>query len=279
MGDEKHRVVYNYLRNIAKRKKFSKIILIGDLNLNQVSWPEGVTTCKKQSNFLDTFGDLNFDQLIEKSTHINDKILDVLLTNCPDLISNIDIKQENEICKSDHFAIEFDIDIKISRKKSTKRKIYNFKKANLEKLNESLRYVNWNHLLKFCDANTAWHRFKTKLLQLCDIHIPTITIKSDFQPPWFDSDTYKLCRKKERLRAGYKIARDPVHYHKYSQCRKNLKLLIQEKMRSNLNNVEDDPALVSKKCWSHVKATSNSTRIPESVSYNVCFRNNINEQT
>ena len=50
-------------------------------------------------------------------------------------------------------------------------------------------------------------------------------------------------------------------------------------MRSNLNNVEDDPALVSKKFWSHVKATSNSTRIPETVSYNGRFRNNINDQT
>ena len=97
-------------------------------------------------------------------------------------------------------------------------------------------------------------------------------------PPWFDSETFNLCRKKERLRARYKLSKDPGHYKKYSDCRKGLKNLIQEKMRTNLNNDEDDPALVSKKFWSYVKATSNSNRIPETVSYNGRFRNTINDQ-
>ena len=46
---------YHYIKN----KKYSKIILIGDLNLNKVSWPEGVTTCSLQNEFLDTFLDIN----------------------------------------------------------------------------------------------------------------------------------------------------------------------------------------------------------------------------
>ena len=55
--------------------------------------------------------------------------------------------------------------------------------------------------------------------------------------------------------------------------------LIQEKMRVNLNNDDDDPALVSKNFWSLVKATSNSSRIPEYVSYGVRFRNNAKDQS
>ena len=198
-----------------------------------------------------------------------------MLTNSPELISNININDENEICKSDHFGIEFLLDINIRRKKPVKRKIFNFKKANRDKLNNSLNKVKWNDILKYCDANTAWFRFKTKLLELCHQYIPTITIKSEFQPPWFDNETFKLCRKKERLRARYKISKDPKHYQEFSHCRKNLKNLIQEKMRSNLN----DDALISKKIWSHVKATSNSSRIPETVSYKGKFRNNLNDQT
>ena len=157
--------------------------------------------------------------------------------------------------------------------------MFNFKKANWDELNNKLRHINWDQMLKYCAANTAWLRFKTKLLELCNIYIPTITIKSDFQPPWFDSETFKLCRKKDRLRAKYKVSKDPVHYQQYSNCRKDLKILIEDKMRANLDNDEDDPALISKKFWSHVKATSNSSRIPESVSYNGRFRNNISDQT
>ena len=66
----------------------------------------------------------------------------------------------------------------------------------------------------YCDADTAWLRFKSKLLELCKNHIPTITIKYEFQPPWFDSDTFKLCRKKKRLRAKYKISKNPDDYKK-----------------------------------------------------------------
>ena len=154
----------------------------------------------------------------------------MLLTNSPEIISNIDIKGENEICKSDHFGIEFLVDVNISRKKPQKRKIYNFKKANWDNLNESLRQINCNCLLKYCDADTAWARFKTKLLEKCNDHIPTITIKSSFQPPWFDSDTFELCRKKERLRAKYKVSNKPEDYQKYSYCRTNLKKLIQDQI-------------------------------------------------
>ena len=81
-------------------------------------------------------------------------------------------------------------------------------------MNESIRQINWNCLLKCCDADTAWVRFKTKLLEMCNGHIPTITIKSSFQPPWFDSDTFKFCREKKRLRAKYKVSKKPEDYQK-----------------------------------------------------------------
>ena len=52
---------------------------------------------------------------------------------------------------------------------------------------------------------------------------------------------------------------------------------MQEKQRSNLED-EDDSALISKTFWYHVKATSNSTRIPETVNYKNTFRNNPADQ-
>ncbi|MCP4490649.1 MAG: hypothetical protein GY820_25555, partial [Gammaproteobacteria bacterium] len=43
-------------------------------------------------------------------------------------------------------------------------------------------------------------------------------------------------------------------------------------------DAEDDPALIPKKFWSHVKATSKSTRIPDTVNYRGRFRNNSIDQ-
>ena len=91
----------------------------------------------------------------DKPTHIGGKILDLVLTNCPEIISNFDIKDENEKCKSDHFPIEFMLDINVSRKKATKRKVFNFKKANSDGLNNSLRQVKWDHYIKGGNINGA----------------------------------------------------------------------------------------------------------------------------
>ena len=49
---------------------------------------------------------------------------------------------------------------------------------------------------------------------------------------------------------------------KFAASRKEFKKLIERKMRDNLCN-EQDPNLISKKFWSHVKSSSKTYRIPE----------------
>ena len=49
-------------------------------------------------------------------------------------------------------------------------------------------------------------------------------------------------------------------------------------MKSTLRE-EHDPGLIPKRFWSHVKSTSNSSRIPECVSYGGRFRNNVKDQS
>ena len=145
-------------------------------------------------------------------------------------------------------------------------------------MNRDLSRVRWNEMLKYCDVDTAWLRFKSTLFELCNIHIPKITIRSEFQPPWYDSETHALCREKERWRARYKQTNNIEHYNKFSQVRKQFKKLVREKMNSTFED-DTDPSIISKKFWSHIKSKSNSHRIPETVSYGSRFRNNIKDQT
>ena len=53
---------------------------------------------------------------------------------------------------------------------------------------------------------------------------------------------------------------------KFADSRRNFKKLSSLKLRDNLFNSED-PAMITKKFWSHVKYQSNSCRIPNCVSY------------
>ena len=151
-------------------------------------------------------------------------ILDVLLTDSPSLVSDIVVHDRNELVKSDHMFISFNIKLKIKRIKNNRRTIYNFSKADWTALNNDLISVDWDcGLLNGCDIANAWGIFKTILNALCDKHIPKVKISSRGQPPWFDSDIHNLCRKKERYRKAFKETSNPLHETKYKNCRKDLK--------------------------------------------------------
>ena len=133
-------------------------------------------------------------------------------------------------------------------------------------LNNDLNNTNWQFLLGNCDVDTAWLNFKHRLKSLADLHIPKIKIRSEFQPPWFDSEVHNMCREKERWRSRYKQTKSEEHHIKYCEYRRNLKKLIKKKMSDNFED-EHDSDLINKKFWSYVKSNSNSHRIPEVVTF------------
>ena len=57
------------------------------------------------------------------------------------------------------------------------------------------------------------------------MHIPKVTIKSEFQPPWFDSELFSSCRKNDRLRAKFKISGSISDKLKFDTSRKDFKRL------------------------------------------------------
>ena len=267
---DNHNKIIGFLESICLRKKFSKIFVVGDFNLSKVNWESSDSSVPIEQNFVDSFSELGLVQCIEDSTHIKGSTLDILLTNVPQNVSHLNVWSDKCVCKSDHYPITFDINIKVSRHKSSKRKCYNFKKADWDGLNNALRHTNWDSVLTCNEVEFAWINFKFKLFELMDKYIPKITVKNEFQPPWFDSDVYVLCRKKERLRAKFKRTNSDSDEILFRQARKDLKRLVSQKMRENFTDGDDNK--ISKKFWSHVKATTNCHRIPENIHLNTRFR-------
>ena len=275
-NEDTNLAIENYLAKVTKRRDCKKHTLIGDFNLNRVSWPEGNTTCQLQQQVLDTFHNFGLHQMIDKPTHKDGNTLDLLLTNVPNLAKNVVIHPRYEVCNSDHYAISFDLG-PAKRKKFPKRKILNFKKANWDGLERDLNSVDWDSILKYCDAETAWQDFKKILLSLCEKHIPTITIQYKFQSPWYDSQAHKICQEKETLRTVFNNTKIPSDYTAFCNKRKEFRRCIEDKMRSHFEDSGDN-SIITKKLWSLVKSASNSSRIPEMVSYKGKFRNNPTDQ-
>ena len=187
-----------------------------------------------EQTFINEFVRLGLIQCIFSPTHIKGNILDILLSNSDNFISDITILSNNELCKSDHYAITFKVKIKVVRKKPIKTKSFNFKRANWDGLNEDLNNVDWLLTLDCLEPDIAWSKFKEILNHFQELHILKVTIKLKSQPPWFDTECYVKCREKERLHKKFKNTKSINDELKFVYCRREFKSLVRSKMRDNL---------------------------------------------
>ncbi len=77
-------------------------ILVGDFNYPYIDWGS-LTSLARGRNFLNKCGTCSFEQLIDFPTHIKGNILDLVLTNNPEKILNI--QPVGRLGKSDHESL------------------------------------------------------------------------------------------------------------------------------------------------------------------------------
>jgi hypothetical protein len=80
--------------------------------------------------------------------------------------------------------------------------------------------------------------------------------------PWFDCDCHAAYRKKERAHKKFKLHNSVANGLRRDHTRREFEYLCSTKMRGNLY-YSDDPALIAKKFWPHVKSKTKSGRPPE----------------
>ena len=257
--------VLEVLGKLSRKKLLRKFIVIGDFNLNGVTWATGSYKTSVEKEYIHGFANLGFLQCINEPTHKKGNTLDILLTTSLNHIKDIKIVDTERFCISDHFAITFVVTETIKRKPRVKRKCYNYKNANWDALNAELDMLDWDNLLDYCEPEIAWLNFKNILFSKIDDHIPKFTIKTEYQPPWFDSECYTKCKVKDKLHKIFKKKKTLESELKFKTARREFKALVRSKMRENLDL--NDRNVLTKKFWSHVKSCKNTSRIPEVISY------------
>ena len=274
LGEQNHSSIVDSIKSFYQGKNLRKVFIAGDFNLHSVEWPPQPTNTPIRIHklFTDSFQELGLDQLITSPTHIKGKTLDLLLTNQSSLVSDVEVHSSPLLCKSDHSVISFKVKATKVIKRCPKRRIYNFKKANWNSLNNDISSVPWYGLIDSREPEVAWYNFKTILHALIDKNIPKITVKNNFSPPWFDSECFSAFRKKDRAHSQFKESNTFTNELRWKVKRRDFKNTCNAKMRDNLYNNED-PALITKKFWSHVKSFSKSHRLPECMHLNDTFRN------
>ena len=253
------------LNKLSRKKMLRKFVIIGDFNLKGVNWELGNSTNSLENEFVNGFADLGLLQCIDAPTHNKGKILDILFTKSKQYITDLNIIDTERYCISDHYAVTFNITQTVFRKPRVKRTCFNYGNDNWNDLNNDLLNINWDTIFEYHEHEIMWGNFKSTVLDKINTHIPKFTIKSEYQPPWFDSECYAKCREKDNLHKIYKTKKTVSSELKFKAFRREFKALIRSKMRANLDS--DNRNVLHKKFWPHVKSTTKSTRIPEVVSY------------
>ena len=78
------------------------------------------TPTSAESKFLDLFDNVGYIQHADRPTHSGGRILDLVLSNSSSLVRNLNVLPQHVGVKSDHYTIEFEIDVKAKRLKSKK---------------------------------------------------------------------------------------------------------------------------------------------------------------
>ena len=240
------------IKTIIRKRGVREFVLVGDFNLPKIDWSDQSSRSSLEQEFLNMFAENSLLQCINVPTHRQGNTLDLLFTLSSRFVEGVTVHNEDLLCKSDHYQITFDLNLKLKRSKTVKRKCYNFKKADWARLNAEFTKIDWQSTLECLHPDTAWNSFVTILKYQMVRHIPTITLKSESQPIWYDSECHRKCKEKERYHKKYKRTGSLHDGLKFTTARKEFKKLVSQKMRENLYDYEDTN-LLSKKFWTYVK--------------------------
>ena len=175
------------LRRLNPRSK-SIIIVSGDFNLGHIDWTSSSTipgkpNAKQHQDLLDLIADHSLTQIVDKPTR-NDKTLDLIITNYPSIVDNLETIPP--IGEADHDILSLEITVSLRRCKNKPRQILKYSKANWDNIKQDLKttYHKINQSQDSHDIDSIWNIFKDSLQMSISKNIPTKTIKYDNKLPW-----------------------------------------------------------------------------------------------
>ena len=240
------------------KAKFKKSVFWvgGDFNLPDINWGKGEISGHRNlkeinQTFLDTFSDTGLRQIVDEPTR-GENILDLFLTNCPDLIKSKTITPG----LGDHEAVKIDCSMRLTRKKPTPHTIRLWKLADIIHLKRDVLNFAKSFIQDFKtddDPDTLWDCIQKNLTTAMNAHVPSKTTSRKIHQPWITTLTKRLLRQKQRWLQIAKRTNSDKNWRRY----KDLKKLSQKTCRKAhldyvLDLISDDKD--NKKLWSYIRS-------------------------
>ena len=273
-------------------------VLMGDFNA-AVNWNTmNSKSCTEGNRLLEFVSNEFLHQWVDKPTRGNN-ILDIVLTTEDDLISDLSVGEN--IGKSDHRIVRFQINIPQQKEKKSIKKL-DFRKGNWQQLKEYINNLEFN---ENGDINTHWDSFVEEYKEKRVRCIPyrRVLPNGTPQPKWFNktianaikkrnkkhksmsphpspleiAEHKRLCREVDKLVRSAKISEEkrvasaskenPKEFFAYVNSRKPIKNNISplKDLEGNLVTSDFEKAELMNKYFTSVFTTEELSTIPEPV--------------
>jgi hypothetical protein len=174
------------------READKNCIFFGDFNLPEIDWDGGVARGGARE-FMEAVEDRLMEQLVTSSTHVRGNILDLVLTDIPEWVS--EVTDEGRLGASDHVMLLTKIVIK-SSPPATSRGLPDWRRAGWPAIKLALGRENWDQKMRIKTAEQAWSLLKVRIEELVSQHVPARRRRNHDRPPWLSREILRAIRRR-----------------------------------------------------------------------------------
>uniref|UniRef100_A0A1X7SUM2 Reverse transcriptase domain-containing protein n=1 Tax=Amphimedon queenslandica TaxID=400682 RepID=A0A1X7SUM2_AMPQE len=205
-NDSSHLSLITYLRHLFSSSS-NPTLVMGDFNCPDINWDLLSSSTSLSGALCDLVFDLDISQVINSPTHIKGNLLDLVLTNSIDRLSDIVISPDI-FPLSDHLTLSFSLRSHMANveKPRISDKFLNFAKADYVGMCDFLLDWDFSVCLQSTDVNFVWEEIKFAINEAISNYVPVSTVTKRFHnlPKWFSSNLRNQINRHRTLLRRYR---------------------------------------------------------------------------
>lgn len=264
------------LRSAVETIRADNLVIGGYFNLPHILWNDQGSLissegrlCQEMMNIVDLFA---LSQIVSEPSRGN-HVLDLMFPNQPQLVISTVVVPRI----SDHSVVLCEMEIThVKPAHSVARPVYNYWKAQVDKINEGLdgHYDVFATEAEYKNTDELWTCLKNKMLELRQHFIPcrVLNERQSRSKPWFSKALRRLTNKRQRFYDNFLQVPSSDNRQKLKEISSEMKRAIRVARNAFSESIQlrikDDP----KQFWKLVKRNGKeATSIPSLVSENALF--------
>ena len=207
-------------------------IFIGDFNLPEIDWENGFAR-GRAAVLMEAAENTLMEQMVTFTTHIRGNRLDLLLTNVPERV--VDVQEAGRLGHSDHSMILAKVNLNRQEVRKTKAQL-DWNRADWTSMKADMAGVNWREELQNKSGSEAWDTFRDLLNSTVDKHVPERRKRNQNRPAWLTKEILCAIRRKKRL---WTKAKHGENREEYEKEEKRVRKMIRNAKRKHEKKLAD----------------------------------------